>query len=321
MRALIPPPPLPTNVNLKPNYYTSPITKRFSKKLTLTSTPQRLWCGANLSSIHYVETNNSTTNVPNQDSFHITKNDTNKPKRSESFKQPAFVATRARRPQPVAGKHLAFEQSQAKETDDEIVDDAAMVSSVNISAMDISSIMEVNEDNEESDGESMAASNDSFEITKNKTNSSVPESSKQTEDKHESSIEDNKDDSFDLAQPKPIDTNDSSIWLDQSVNKPTMQVSVQVHQCDVSTEVISVSSTSTTTSVTNSIVNQPKLSDKPRVGFDTTTSIHELSVASRQNEPSQKLVMKSGKWRRTVFEARRNKTSQCKFLRDICIYS
>lgn len=52
---------------------------------------------------------------------------------------------------------------------------------------------------------------------------------------------------------------------------------------------------------------------KTKVGFDTSYMIHEESLsAGNTSYEHAKIVLKGGKWRRTIFEIRKNKISQCK---------
>ncbi len=63
-------------------------------------------------------------------------------------------------------------------------------------------------------------------------------------------------------------------------------------------------------SSTPMLADKPKLSDKPRVVFYAEDSIHELSnVTEHNNESSLGLQLKGGKWRRTIYEIRKNKVT------------
>lgn len=288
-----PPPPKDANLNLKSTFYVSPFSHYPTKEPPQTSTPCRLINLGYISSIHYSDTDESLANIPDTEKIEQSTNGMIGPKISEPIKQPAFVATR--RPKTLLAKRLMMDTK----TDDEIVDDVATVSLVN-SAMEMSSILGDNENNVKNDAENgdkaMTASTNCFEITN-----------------QELKTEENKADSIDMAPPK-AGANESHIWLNHSDDKQPTEADASSHQIDAFGDVISVSSSSTACSMaaaTNSIANAPKLSTRPKVGFDVSNSIYELSVASQQHESSQKLVMKSGKWRRTIFEARRNKITQC----------
>lgn len=304
--AAIPPPPPKPLVNLKSAYYVSPIAK-YMVKPTQTSTPQRFFAAADLSSIHANETDDSLAILPKPRQLDLI--DTNVPEKSF---QPEYVVTR--RPKSLPEKNPTIEQIQTEKIiHDEIVDDATMNSIV--SAMDMSSIAEWHEI-EENEEKSTTESNDSFKISIH----SIADSFMPIENKTEENCNKNKSQT---SNPKTIPTISRSSLIDHSIdNKQPTTESVQVQQEDVSIEQISISSTSisttlSTTSASISIVNQPKLSVKPKVGFDDTNSIHELSVISEQNVSSQKLVIKGGKWRRTIFEARRNKITECKSYQNI----
>lgn len=52
---------------------------------------------------------------------------------------------------------------------------------------------------------------------------------------------------------------------------------------------------------------KPKLGNRPRVLFDMQDSIHELSNVTEENESSHRILLKGGKWRRTIFEIRKYK--------------
>lgn len=102
-------------------------------------------------------------------------------------------------------------------------------------------------------------------------------------------------------------------------------VSIECQKITNQSNVISVSSTSceftsTSTTVSNTVAQivtqQPKLSSKPRVGFDINESIHELSLKPLEVSIA-KTKIKGGKWRRTIFEIRKNKLTKCKFLLSI----
>lgn len=295
------------SLNLKPSYYVSPIGKYLERlRRTHTSTPERFFAEVDISSIPVMETDESFTNsVKTSDLKTIDK--------SATQFRPVFVATRR-------GKQLAFTLSEEKDLENEKIidktandkDDEAVISI--ISAMDMSSIAEWHKD----DG--------NVATSQINDNASISYSYNQTEDNHEKTEENNTIDSFEMIEanvPERVSRCDSTSMFHNITENP-ITVSVEVHHANTSAEAILVSSaTSTSTSTLMTIsttsspistVNQAKVSLKPRVGFDASNSIHQLSVMSEQNESSQKLVMKSGKWRRTIFEARRNKVTQCKFL-------
>lgn len=270
-----------------------------TKKPTQTSTPCPEFYTDNLSSIHSATVDESAANIPNKETLEQMQNELNEPKMFKSIKQPVFVATR--RPKMLVGKRLTMESCSITQTGD--VDDVATVSVFDIvSAMDMSSILIDNENSVQNDAQdddkSMSASSNSFEITKPETKTEA-----------------SKTDSIEMTSPKTVETNESSIWLNHSDDKQPTEFNASAHQNDVLADAISVLSTSTTSmaAVTKSIANQPKLSSRPRVGFDASNSIYELSVLSQPHESIHKLVMKSGKWRRTIFEARRNRTTHCEF--------
>lgn len=284
-----------------------------------TSTPERYFAKIDVSSIHHVVTDESAANLPEaEQSAAINKN----LDRSESAVRPVFVG--ARRPKPFPKEALTISPIGRKDSlktvismgvqDEEANDNAAMISMA--SAMEISSILE------ESNKMCSNVSDNSFELSKPKAVQSpniVSEHNK-TEDIHDKTGERSVMDTFDLQKSSIFKADDSSIWLNETENIPiVVHAEVEIHRTNDTPiiDTISVSSTSTTTTLSTSsasmtTANQAKHSVKPRVGFDASNSIHELSVVSQQNESSQKLVMKGGKWRRTVFESRKNKVTQCK---------
>lgn len=72
----------------------------------------------------------------------------------------------------------------------------------------------------------------------------------------------------------------------------------------------SVSETSTAATISSNVIpnkSSPKRSTRPRVGFESTKSLHDKS-ANR----SGKLCLKGGKWRRTIFDLRKTRGTTCK---------
>lgn len=54
---------------------------------------------------------------------------------------------------------------------------------------------------------------------------------------------------------------------------------------------------------------------KTKVGFNTSCLVHEKSTSSENtSHENVKILMKGGKWRRTIVGIRKNKSSQCKFI-------
>lgn len=121
--------------------------------------------------------------------------------------------------------------------------------------------------------------------------------------------------------------NESSSLMDESNGNHQIEVVADIHWVNASTDAISVSSASgdrTTTSTKSSTVSasipntiEPKNSCKTRVGFNTSNSIHELSGISQNDGKIGRIVIKGGKWRRTIFELRKNKITQCKYFVSI----
>lgn len=303
--------PISLNVNIKNSMPRFRVSDYLLSQIK-TSTPQKFFSKFDVSSIHHVATDESASNLPEDGESNHT--DVNKKvlDKSES-KRPKFVGTRRQKAilkEPLAISSIGHKPMQ--EIDNEIVDDAAAISIV--SAMDMSSIAEWHaiEDNEKM---CTIVSDDSFSLAKPKTAKANASESKQnkTDDIHDKTDECVSMNSFDFKR------NDSSSSIDDSTTKHRITVNVEVHAEHAAIETISVSSTSTTTTLSTvsspviAKVNPTKLSVKPRVGFDASNSIYELSAISQQNESSLKLVMKGGKWRRTVFESRKNKVTQCKF--------
>lgn len=66
---------------------------------------------------------------------------------------------------------------------------------------------------------------------------------------------------------------------------------------------------------TATIANDHRLTKaKTKVGFNTSCLVHEKSTSSENtsSNENEKIVMKGGKWRRTIVEIRKHKSSQCK---------
>lgn len=104
-------------------------------------------------------------------------------------------------------------------------------------------------------------------------------------------------------------------------NQSLEPVSIECKKISNQSNDISVSSTSckftsTSTTVAPIVIQQPKFSSKPRVGFDINESIHESSLKPLEVSIA-KTKIKGGKWRRTIFEIRKNKLTKCKFLSSI----
>lgn len=70
------------------------------------------------------------------------------------------------------------------------------------------------------------------------------------------------------------------------------------------------SSTSLTTTTAKS--QSPKISLRPRVGFDDVNLVHELKSPKASNDNSLMIVIKGGKWRRTIYDIRKRKSTNCK---------
>lgn len=296
--------------------------KELTPKFTQTSTPARFFSEANLSSIHdgsaieLPEIEKPDVEKPDAEKSDVEKLDIEKPNTSNadttkpSFIQPtAYVARR--RPKPKPGKQLTFssiEQTHIEKTHDEIV----------VGEMDISSIRCEHDENEmlndaEENGE---IDNYDVEIITSSNYSNISHNNKTEEniEKTENSKQLISNQLPNTNRSARVMANDSLSWSASSVEKQPQTHSIKDASKEVSIEaVISVSSASSTNSPSTSVASQPKVSVKPRVGFDISNSIHELSIASQQNVSSQKIVMKGGKWRRTIFEARRNNITQCKF--------
>lgn len=85
--------------------------------------------------------------------------------------------------------------------------------------------------------------------------------------------------------------------------------------------VVTVSSTisgdhsSTPPTTTTAKIQSPKISLRLRVGFDDLNSVHELSnnlQLPKASNDSPKIVIKGGKWRRTIYDIRKSKLTNCK---------
>lgn len=313
-------------VNIKnPAFYVSPI--KFGKPSHLeTSTPTRS-CGgplptalADISQIDRVGSKESASNVLKSQVQMQTR--ANKPKSiqppisTNPLQQPLFVALR-RRPRPDHGKQLHF-STEGKQSEDNIgVTDSKELSVISIAhSLDMSNII----DNRVEE-ESAFVIQDSFKVSAINDDSILNLSDSHIQNQV-ADVNSKISDSVSLqASPKKSritksTANLSPIWIDQTqpieVNTEVETISVSSTSTSTSTATtLSTTSASiTTTSVTTA--NQPKESIRPKVGFDASNSIHELSMVSQRNEPSQKIVIKGGKWRRTVYEMRKNKITQCR---------
>ncbi|XP_031627850.1 serine/threonine-protein kinase Haspin homolog ALK2 isoform X2 [Contarinia nasturtii] len=297
----------PTNyLNLKPAFHVSPLDKylrpHLTPQFTHTSTPEKFFSEANLSSIHNA-TDESAVKLPENEKPNISQAETTKP----SFIHPAvFVAHR--RPKPMPGRHLTFssvERTQMEKNDDEMMDNSTASTSI-VSVMDMSSILGCeHEENAQLSDESVDNASSINELNTSHTNNKTEDNIEKT--KNSKQFISNQLTNINISAA--IVANDSLSSFESNVENDMASKSL-LNQChnDVSSDaVISVSSSSTTNSPTTTIA---KVSIKPRVGFDASNSIHELSMVSEQNISSQKIVMKGGKWRRTIFEARRNKVTQ-----------
>lgn len=97
-----------------------------------------------------------------------------------------------------------------------------------------------------------------------------------------------------------VNSDNSSSSNSSHVNEP-LTVDVEVHRAD---ELIP-------TTTTASIPNTNRLT---KVGFDASCIVHDQSTSfeTTTNEMG-KILMKGGKWRRTIAGMRKNKISRCKF--------
>lgn len=317
-------PPKVSDLNIQnAAFYVSPIRicdfmlPNKSIRHTNTSTPTRFFAKCNVSRIDSIHTDDSAANLNEINESNAHKNDRSD---SDSFVRPKYVGMR--RPKPTSTKPLTIEQRPTQKTNN--VDDTSPISIV--SAMDMSSIAEWKE-NEENDKMCTTLSDDSFEIAKPKSANisdivdsfgMIKDNQMKTDGKQNKTEESSlMNSSFELSKQNDPRGHDNSSLVDTTADRQPITVTVDVHPRDPTIETISVSSTSITTTLstsspTKTIANQPKIIIKPCVGFDASNSIHELSIDSQHNATSQKLVMKGGKWRRTVFESRKNKVTQCK---------
>lgn len=325
-----PPPPKKDFINLKPAFYVPPL--RFEKPTNVeTSTPARLFSAAvpvelvDISGIDNTDTEElALKTIDAHDQMQMDANNQNKRQSKNDSKPPAHVATR-RRLIPDQGKQLVFsveEEHQSEHIGVENVEDMSVINIIN--SFDMHGIDDCNE-NVTIEEDPVIISHDSNMVSKAKEESilNISDVHSQNEDGVQkidrSSIS---TDSFAIIQQNgtlPTVVNDSSIWIDRT---QANQVIAEIHHSPIDT--ISVSSASneptsasTTLSTTSARIattaNNQKQSIRPKVGFDDSNSIHELSEMSQQHELSQKIVIKGGKWRRTIFEFRKNKVTQCKF--------
>lgn len=338
LRAKQPKPPSPRRawINIKPGIYVSPL--RFGKPLNLeTSTPTRPFGAAvpsalmDISGIHNgveeLATNAVESHGQIQEKPINSRN--NKPANSHVLaEEPIFVATR-RRPRPVKGHKLTFsaeeqEKENLQENDDNENENANDVMSIiSIASQDISNTIESKqykyEDKTHIEMQKMLRIDDDSVVNLSDTQNLNEFIEKRTNENCRPI------DSFEIPQQNSstASVSDRGSKLVHRIHK--IETIAEEHEV---IDTISVSSTSTghtsisttisTTSASNmttsvlTTANQPKESDKPKVGFDATNSIHELSLIPEPNVSSQKIVIKGGKWRRTIFEMRKNKLTQCK---------
>lgn len=123
-------------------------------------------------------------------------------------------------------------------------------------------------------------------------------------------------------------TDDSSTFFDSETTNVKITVQLEVHQTDKSiSQIASPASTSNAEPIAEEIQIPPRnarsnsasasngMTAKHKVGFDTSCVVHEKSKnAEVANNEQPKVMMKGGKWRRTIVELRKTKISQCKYL-------
>lgn len=323
-----PPPPKKDFLNLKPAFYVPPL--RFEKPTNLeTSTPAKQFSAAvpvelvDISCIDNADAEELALKaIDAHDQMQTDANNQNKSQPKNDPKPPVHVATR-RRLIPDQGKQLVFSVEEEHHTEHigvENVEEMSVISLIN--SFDMHSIDDFNE-NGAVDEDPVIISHDSNMVSKTKDESilNISDVHSQNEDAVQKidrgSIS---TDSFAIIQQYgtlPTVVNDSSIWIDRT---QAIQVIAEIHHSPIDTisvssasnEPTSASTLSTTSApITTTAINQ-KQSIRPKVGFDDSNSIHELSEMSQRHELSQKIVIKGGKWRRTIFEFRKNKVTQCK---------
>lgn len=97
------------------------------------------------------------------------------------------------------------------------------------------------------------------------------------------------------------------------INHPTDKIDLEDHsKKDINYHIISLSSTSSDvakcSSKTTTIqdIDNPRNTVKAKVGFNTS------NIDESEKDESKRIVIKGGKWRRTIFEIRKNKKTLCK---------
>lgn len=343
LRAKQPKPPSPRRawINIKPGFYVSPL--RFGKPLNLeTSTPARP-CGAavpsalmDISGIHNGVEELATNAVESHGQIQEKpiNSSANQPANShESAEKPIFVATR-RRPRLVKGHKLTFSaEEQEKENlqdndDNENAND--LMSIISIASQDISNMVESKqckyEEKTHIEMQKLLRIDDDSVVDLSDTQNINEDTEKWTNENCRTI------DSFEILQQNSSTASVSDcgsklvhrIYKIETIAEEQEAIDT-ISVSSTSTGHTSISTTISTTSASNmttSLVtaNQPKESIKPKVGFDATNSIHELSSISEAHVSSQKIVIKGGKWRRTIFEMRKNKLTQCKTFYHIHTY-
>lgn len=257
------------------SYSASPAVKFLRPQSGQTSTPQKLSIMADVGTDEI--TSNTTKSAQIISDLSVT-NDFRPPL------QPTYVATRRQRLLP--GEYLTYSPIQKKQI-----------------AMDMNSI------DESKQSELMSDSFNKMSTSQSEIQNFEEYNKSETFESYRSSVH-------------MRTANDSSSLLDEPNGNHRIEVVADIHWVNASTDAISVSSASsdrTTTSTKLSTVSapilntiEPKNSCKTRVGFNTSNSIHELSGISQNDGKIERIVIKGGKWRRTIFELRKNKITQCK---------
>lgn len=94
----------------------------------------------------------------------------------------------------------------------------------------------------------------------------------------------------------------------------TIDNSKSVHN-DENQSIVVIAEVHWDTSVNSPIPTSARMKAKPRVGFDAAHTVYELNKISREtdiDDINPLIMIKGGKWRRTIFELRKNKITRCK---------
>lgn len=156
-----------------------------------------------------------------------------------------------------------------------------------------------------------AISIDSINKSSHKENETVDESEKDYQ--ISSKLFETTDAAGNTSSHTELSTENHSVSINESLENDQNAAAT-----GIAVDVITVSSTESgdyllpVTSISK--IPSPKPSNK--VGFGDKDSIHEMSIdlhSSTSSESNHKIVIKGGKWRRTIYDIRKAKVTNCKF--------